>query len=533
MTTHRYKGFLIFPRLVLIATFLSACALPIPTSSLPLSITPTVTSTDLIASPSPSSTSYLAPSPSLPTDSLTASSALPTSTTTPTVSFTPTSTRSVSPASLSSSTHYTLTLQLDYAAHFLSVNEQIVYTNPTTYTLTDLVFVVEPNRQKGNFQLIQLAWEDGSEIKDYVLENNLLRISLPNPLIPSTKIAMTISYELTLPAIPGPSETDRPIPYGYTAHQANLVDWYPFLPPYRPSQGWLVHDPGYFGEHLVYDVADYDVDISLVKTDPTLVIAASSLPQKKEGGYHYQLELARSFAFSISPDYHVFSDTVGTVTVLSYAFPFTLEAGKAALENTVDALTLYSRLFGPYPHNSLSVVEADFLDGMEYDGLYFLSRGFYNLYDGSPQGYLTIIAVHETAHQWWYGLVGNDQAREPWLDEALCTYSEKLFYENTYPRLVDWWWYFRVNYYRPTGWVNSPIYTYNGFRPYVNAVYLRGALFLEDLRKELGDQVFFTFLRDYITQKSHQLATTQDFFAILKEHTSKDIEGLLKEYFQP
>lgn len=501
---------------------LSACALPIPTSSLPLSITPTVTPPDLIESPTLTSTSTLIPP-----------SPLPTNPTIPTVSSTPSSTRSVSPASPSSSTHYTLTLQLDYVAHFLSVNEQVVYTNPTTDTLTDLLFVVEPNRQKGSFQLLSLAWVDGSEIKDYTLENNLLRIPLQNPLTPSTEIALTISYELTLPAIPEPSETVRPLPYGYTGHQANLVDWYPFLPPYTPPQGWLAHKPWYFGEHQVYDVANYDIDISLSKTDPTLVIAASSLPQKKEGGYHYQLELARSFAFSISPDYHVFSDTVGTVTVLSYTFPLTLEAGKATLENTVDALRLYSRLFGPYPHNSLSVVEADFLDGMEYDGLFFLSRGFYNLYDGSPQGYLTTIAVHETAHQWWYGLVGNDQAREPWLDEALCTYSEKIFYENMYPKLVDWWWYFRVNYYTPTGWVNSPIYPYDGFRPYVNAVYLRGALFLEDLRKELGDQVFFTFLRDYVTQKSYQLATTQDFFAILKEHTSKNIEGLLKEYFQP
>jgi aminopeptidase N len=96
------------------------------------------------------------------------------------------------------------------------------------------------------------------------------------------------------------------------------------------------------------------------------------------------------------------------------------------------------------------VVEAGFADGMEYDGLYFLGREYFAAYDGTPQNYLTALAAHETAHQWWYGLVGNDQALEPWLDEALCTYSELLFYEAVYPDLVDWWWTFRVNRFQPS-----------------------------------------------------------------------------------
>ena len=86
------------------------------------------------------------------------------------------------------------------------------------------------------------------------------------------------------------------------------------------------------------------------------------------------------------------------------------------------------------------MVEADFLDGMEYDGLYFLSKGFYNLYSGGPADYLTAIAAHETSHQWWYSAIGNDQALEPWLDEALATYSERLFYENLHPEGLVWWW---------------------------------------------------------------------------------------------
>ncbi|RPI29593.1 MAG: hypothetical protein EHM70_15540, partial [Chloroflexota bacterium] len=229
--------------------------------------------------------------------------------------------------------------------------------------------------------------------------------------------------------------------------------------------------------------------------------------------------------------YVVISDTVGTVTVLSYAYPFALTGGEVALRETASALSLYSDLFGPYPLESLTVVEADFLDGMEYEGLYFLSYGFYNTYDGTPNGYLTAIAVHETAHQWWYGMVGNDQAIEPWLDEALCTYMERIYYERIYPEAVDWWWAARIDYFQPVGLVDGTIYDYQGFVPYRNAVYLRGAQFLEELRGQMGDEAFFAFLRDYATRYAHEQATKAGFFALLSEHYKGDITGLAGEYY--
>ena len=35
---------------------------------------------------------------------------------------------------------------------------------------------------------------------------------------------------------------------------------------------------------------------------------------------------------------------------------------------------------------------------------------------------------HELSHQWWYGIVGDDQFHEPWLDESFATWSEFLPY---------------------------------------------------------------------------------------------------------
>ncbi len=98
-----------------------------------------------------------------------------------------------------------------------------------------------------------------------------------------------------------------------------------------------------------------------------------------------------------------------------------------------------------------------------------------------------MIGVHETAHQWWYARVANDQALEPWLDEALATYSEYLFYSHFHPELVKWWWGYRVDYFQPAGWVNQRIYDYGGSYPYRDGVYLRGARFFDQLRQRMGD----------------------------------------------
>lgn len=428
-------------------------------------------------------------------------------------------------------TRYTLTAVLNYAAHLLVVDERIDYTNASPETLNELLLVVEPLHYPGTFNLKNIAWEDGTPVEDFRRDGSLLRLPLRPPLAPGDRLALSLNYELTLPS-PTPSSEVRPIPFGYTARQTNLVDWYPFIPPYKAGEGWLAHPAGFFGEHTAYETADFDVSLMLVDARSDLVVAASAPAQMEGDWYRYSFADARNFAISVSPEYQVYTTTVGSTTVLSYAFAFHEQAGRAVLQTTAEALELYNRLFGPYPRSQISAVEADFLDGMEYDGMYFLSNGFYNLYQGTPGEYLVAIAAHETAHQWFYARVANDQALEPWLDEALCTYSERLYYENVHPDALAWWWEYRINYYEPQGFVDGSIYNPLGYRAYRDAVYLNGALFLEDLRQQVGDQAFFAFLQDYVAQMSGRIATGDDFFDILKAHTDADLSPLFKTYFE-
>ena len=165
-------------------------------------------------------------------------------------------------------------------------------------------------------------------------------------------------------------------------------------------------------------------------------------------------------------------------------------------------------------------------------GLVFLATKFYNEYNGSARSNLVAIGVHEIAHQWWFGLVGNDQALEPWLDEALAVYSEAIFYRYIYPNSYDWWWNFRVNYFGPACYVDSSIYDSGTFRGYVNAVYLNGANFLEALNYRMGEEAFFHFLQVYASRYGRGHATTADFFAVARQNTTADISDLIDAYFQ-
>jgi aminopeptidase N len=207
-------------------------------------------------------------------------------------------------------------------------------------------------------------------------------------------------------------------------------------------------------------------------------------------------------------------------------------AGQAALQSSAEALQVFSQRYGPYPHKTLSLVMGDFNDGMEYSAFFYLSRDFYNLYDGTPANYLTFVAVHETSHQWWFEQIGNDQALQPWVDEALAAYSERVYYENVHPDLVSWWWTYRIDFYKPQGFVDIPIYDGQGFRPYTNAAYFQGAHFLENLRMRIGDEAFFAFLQDYVIQGRGKIVTANDFFRILSEHTSTDYSDIVRQYFQ-
>ena len=85
------------------------------------------------------------------------------------------------------------------------------------------------------------------------------------------------------------------------------------------------------------------------------------------------------------------------------------------LQRAIASLERYSAPYAPYPWPAFTVVAMADLPkltgGLEYPTLVYQPATNENV-------------PHETAHQWFYSLVGNDQARDPWLDEGLATWAE-------------------------------------------------------------------------------------------------------------
>ncbi len=431
---------------------------------------------------------------------------------------------------------YVIDLQMNYSTKAAVVHQTITYPNWTGETLTDLILAVEPNLWSGGFNLKSLKIDD-QPVTNYILEtmNQRLDIPLPKPLEPSRTIVISMTYGLILPkmqAYSNPNEV-RPQIYGYSDKQSNFVDWYPFVVPYQAGQGWILHNPWFYGEHLVYDLADFDVSVTFTDgAKPKVAASGAEIESTTASSHRFILDAGRTFALSMSDYFNLATQTVGDVTIYSYYFAYYDSAGEAMLQTTMEAMQTYSEKFGPYRHKTLTAVQGDFNDGMEYSGMYFISRDYFNLYDGTPKNYLVLIAAHETAHQWWFEGVADDQALEPWLDEALATYSERIYYETVHPELVDWWWSYRYFEFQQAGYVDTQIYEGGGQRPYWDKVYLTGARFLEDVRKKVGDETFFAFLKDFYTQYTGRRATGADFFRVFHENTAADITDLLVKYFK-
>ncbi len=447
---------------------------------------------------------------------------MPTQTTTPTNPL-PT------PVPIPSHPVYNLNTTIDYDRHFVTVDETINYPNHTNEYLNALTLAVATNLWPNCFRLESLI-VGNTPVTNFTLDGHRLDVPLPTPLLPGFATKLNLRYSLALPYMDQRNSYRARI-FGYSDMQTNLTNWYPFVVPFIDGE-WIIHEPWSHGEYLVYPLADFVVDLKFTNPENVPVVAASGAPEPNGEFTRYTLTAGRAFALSASHNFEVVSLNVGDVKISSYYFPVYKRAGEGTLIASKQAIEVFSERFGPYPHETLSIVVADFMDSMEFSALYFNSRYFYDQFDGSAQNYLTFVSVHETAHQWWFEQVANDQALEPWLDESLSTYSELIFYESKYPDLVPWWWSYRINFFEPSGYIDIPVYQGQNDENYKLIVYFNGTHFLRDLRARIGDEAFYAFLGNYFTQNMGEIASKDDFFTILDTHTDVDYSDITWGYFR-
>lgn len=416
-------------------------------------------------------------------------------------------------------TQHVVDAEVSYANHRAAVHQQVSTINRGSEPLTQVVFDVEANRFPGIFTLDDVTTDHGAQV--YELTGRRLTIDLVDSFAPGCTLVIDLDFRLNVPAI---GEENGYL--GYSQNQLNLGHWLPMLAVRRGGE-WITHEVSAIGEQTANDIADWDVTLTVSDAPTGLIVAAPGTFVGQDGyQWRYTYAGAREFTLSMSPRFQVDLQTAENgVRVELYTFgERTASNGvsdnvQQTLTAAAQAISMYSDLFGDYPNARFLVVQGDFPDGMEFSGIVFVSEAWFRTNPGGAQSYLTLITVHETSHQWWYARVGNDQALDPWLDEALACYSEYIFYEEHYPDLKQWWWDFRVGTFVKPDYsgrrVDSTVYEFSTGREYIDAVYLRGAQMLDALRQDVGTEVFFDWLRRYAEVGRNRIVAPDEFWSLL------------------
>jgi aminopeptidase N len=142
---------------------------------------------------------------------------------------------------------------------------------------------------------------------------------------------------------------------------------------------------------------------------------------ERVGPRHWRAKHVRDFALAVG-HLRVVTGTAAApqpVRLTVAVAQGTQSLARRILADARDALEAHAQRFGPYPWTTFTVV-ASHMDrfSFEYPTLVFQSADEADLARG---------LAHEIGHQWFYSLVGNNQARDPWLDEALATWAQARF----------------------------------------------------------------------------------------------------------
>jgi aminopeptidase N len=251
-----------------------------------------------------------------------------------------------------------------------------------------------------------------------------------------------------------------------------------------------------------------------------------------------ELDPARDFYLAAGADLEALPagrGGAGGPAIRCFAPPGRGAAAAFAVDVAAQAIRIFGRRFGPYPYDTFTVLAGPLASlGIEFPGLTVIGERIFSLggsVDGAPmRAVLESTVAHEVAHQWFYNLVGSDQAAEPWLDEALAQYATRLYYLDRYGEgaadsYADSWWsrWNRVE--RAPMPIGLPATSYTA-KEYGAIVYGRGPLFIETLASSMGVPAFDRALKRYVERFSWRIARGADFLSVAEEECGCDLNAL-------
>jgi len=418
----------------------------------------------------------------------------------------------------------------------LSGHQDVRYTNQEDEPLDEVYFRLFPNVSGGKLTVSHVQVE-GEDVKPaYEEENSSLRVPLPAALQPGEQVVLQMDFEVKVTQEMGGNFGL----FGYFDGVLVLDEFYPAIPAYD-EEGWYAYAPASNGDLSYFDASFY---LARVTAPADLVIVAPGIEVGREEKGDRQIVTiaagpARDFYLAASEHFVAVSEKRGETTVNSYAFADRKEGARLALDIAARALDIFSARFGSYPYTEFDVASTPMQAlGIEYPGMTGITLSVYDL-DAQVSGLparvmMESVIAHEVGHQWFYNVVGNDQMGQPWMDEAIVQYLTGLYFVDAYGEPA-------ASSYRQSwddrwsrvGRAEIPIGLHAGDyegSEYGAIVYGRGPIFVQALAKEMGQETFDAFLRDYYQTHKWGIGTGDAFRQLAEQHCQCDLTTLFEAW---
>lgn len=452
---------------------------------------------------------------------------------------------------------YEIIAKFDEETKTLTATETVNFVNNTKVPLSSVCFNFYPRAFREDSKVkpytsknLAKVFPNGVDFGDGVIESvfvsesqvpfsfaneslTAISVDLGKDLEPKKKIIIKINFSVTLANC-----THR---LGYFNGTVSLGNFFPILAVY--DRGEFETEPYYStGDPFYSDIANFNVQIEFPEKYD-IVSTGEVLKEKNEENmkiFTLSARAVRDFAISLGENCKTVSKTVGK-TQISYTGYQNDDDFDQNLEFSVRSFEFFCKTFGDYPYEKLSVVKMPFVHGgMEYPCMVVISDSIVGEFERAK------VISHEIAHQWWYGVVGNNQVEEAWLDESLAEYSSLLFFENqnivdvSYSDLVDeafstYALYFDI---AKTSFGNVktsmllPVNEYNSEYEYSYMIYVKGVLMFDSLRDVVGKKKLLKCFRDYYKKYQFKMSTTDSLISCFKNSSGRDIEGFFDSWLQ-
>jgi aminopeptidase N len=313
-------------------------------------------------------------------------------------------------------------------------------------------------------------------------------VALTEPLEAGESTEVELDFTLTL----GSAGFDR---VGADEGVSWWASGFPLLA-WEPGVGWA-RDPYVTvpGETTTSPAADTTVRVSAPADLTVLMTGAQEDPTTADAEGRRTWTSTEPVARDVSVAAGRFTTTEGTtpdgVRVTVGVLPKAEEAPEELLDATVEAIGDLEEFLGPFPYRTLTVpLLPDYGGGIEYPS---------SILQASPS---REVLVHEVAHMWFYGMVGNSQFRDPWLDEAFATWAEAVVNPSSADALESAR--------GVQGDVGGAMDEFRSQQQYGAFVYGKGGAALMEAREAVGAEAFDAAIRCYVETAAWTIATPAD-----------------------